>query len=95
MANPDAIARLLVEVLAACLDRGMALPFTVAAVGVNGSILAVRYTSSADQDRPVATGIAEHVEGTEFSLPINIMVVDQNGDAVRIVIDPEGHRTFH
>jgi len=72
------------EALEICLKLGMKLPFTVAVVGVNGSVIAVRYTEgpcSLDCDV-----LAEHFKDSQFQMPVNMMVVDAAGEAARLVL---------
>jgi hypothetical protein len=85
----------LAATLEACVDRGMQLPFVVCAVARNYSVLAMR-VNGAGTDGEV---LAEHFENDAFELPINIMVVSQNNEAVRLTIEQEGggkiRTTFH
>ena len=79
----------LISVVETCIERGMQPPFIVCLVSANGSILAVRFNVPDEPDI-----LAEHPQDGMFRLPINGMVVDQTGEAVRVVIDKEG-TTFH
>ena len=79
--------------LKTCLARGMELPFVCVAAAVNGSVLAVRYDQADDGLR--ATPLAEHFQEGVFIVPINMMIMDQTGEAVRIKIDHEGAVTYH
>jgi hypothetical protein len=71
--------RFLDEVVAECLKGGMELPFHVVVLGVNGSLLVVRYV--VDRNSFERAILADHMEGETFALPINVMVVDARGVA--------------
>ncbi len=53
----------------------------------------VRFEQGNDE-QVEATFLAEHTEVAGVVMPINIMVTDQTGEAVRIKIDQDG-TTFH
>jgi hypothetical protein len=74
-----------VEAINRCIENGMKLPFIVCAASPNGSVLAVRFNDGRGPDM-----LAEHFENHTFTTPLNIMVLDQNGEAARVVIDKEG-----
>jgi hypothetical protein len=73
----------LVEVINRCVELGMKLPFIVCAVSPNGSVLAMRVNGGGRE----SDLLAKHFENQTFMPPLNIMVLDQNGEAVRVVID--------
>lgn len=77
------------DALQTCVDRGMAIPFTVVAVGANGSLFALKF------DGKDGHPIAEHYVNDTFRAPVNIIVVDANGAALRIVIGKDGDKTIH
>ena len=87
------LSEILEDVLRECLDHGMQLPFIMAAVSLNGCAVIVRFEQSNDEEVE-ATFLAEHTEVAGVVMPINIMVTDQMGEAVRIKIDQDG-TTFH
>jgi hypothetical protein len=76
------------QALTECEAKGMKLPFILCAASLNGSVFCIR---TAGSDREI---LAEHYEGGSFQLPINIMVIDQTGEAARIAIEAEGLK-FH
>jgi hypothetical protein len=83
------------HILQNCEDLGMASPYVACFVGSNGAVLVRRYTG---WDR--FEELAEHTEVApgmyeDMALPINIMVVDRNGDGMRATISPEKGLTFH
>jgi hypothetical protein len=70
-----------VEVLRQCIDNGMKLPFIVCAISPNGSVLVTRINEGLGPDT-----LAQHFEDQGFKTPVNIMVVDYDGEAARVVI---------
>jgi hypothetical protein len=84
---------LLVRALSACLTRGMELPLICVAAAVNGSLFAVWYERT--NAGLHGTLLAEHNVERGFVLPINVMVVDQTGDAVRVKVDVTGSVWYH
>ena len=95
MDNMNVLTQQLGNILTECLERGMQLPFTTAVLALNGSLLAVRYVPADDGEGCQCEVLAERSVGGSFRLPINIMVVDANGDAARILIGQSGETTFH
>ena len=67
-----------------CVERGMQHPFVFCAVGPNASILVMRFYG----DRAEPDVLAERYEDDDgiMALPINIMIVSQDNEAVRVVI---------
>jgi hypothetical protein len=92
------LAQHIAELLDSCLsDLGFEVPLIVVTVAMNGSCIIARYTTpmGATDDRLEAHFLAEHVEGYGFQLPINIMVSDQRGNAVRAVIESGKLKIVH
>jgi hypothetical protein len=71
-----------VEALSHCIDIGMKLPFIVCAISPNGSVLVTRINEGRGPDT-----LAQHFENGAFRAPINIMVVDHDGEAARVVLN--------
>jgi|EndMetStandDraft_4_1072995.scaffolds.fasta_scaffold216687_2 hypothetical protein len=71
----------LAQALSQCINNGMKLPFIVCAISPNGSVLVTRVNEGREPD-----ALAQHFENDTFTPPINIMVVDHNGEAARVVI---------
>lgn len=69
-----------VDMLKQCIDNGMTLPFIVCAISSNGSVLVTRINEGRGSDT-----LAQHFED-DFTTPVNIMVVDHDGEAARVVI---------
>lgn len=90
----NGLSEFFASILEQCLERGMQLPLVVCAVGQNHSVLVTRaHGGGVNPDV-----LAEHYEGGSFALPINVMVISQDSQAVRVVIDHEGgtiRTTYH
>jgi hypothetical protein len=80
----DAIA----EVLETCMERGMRLPFVLCAASRNGTVIGMRIAGP---------GVMEDLvkPNGDFVLPINVMILDQSGEAVRVVVGDAGEVTWH
>jgi hypothetical protein len=73
-----------------CREIHMVLPFIATVVSSNGCVFAVRYENDPDAEGLRAAPLAEHTEGPGFILPINIMIMDQTGEAIRVAITAAG-----
>jgi hypothetical protein len=93
MNEMDDLTKFLGGALETCLSRGMQLPFICVTAAVNSSVFAVRYDQADEGLR--ATPLAEHIQGDAFIVPINIMIMDQTGEALRVSIDRGGAATYH
>jgi hypothetical protein len=87
------LAAKITEAINACLQRSMELPFVVAMVSPNSSMMCLRYDRNEAGDGLTATELAEC--GAGFALPINIMIADQMGEAVLVTITQDGRTTYH
>jgi|SoiMethySBSTD1v2_1073268.scaffolds.fasta_scaffold385248_1 hypothetical protein len=76
-----------------CHERGMPLPYLLVAVAINGSIMACRYVESESGEELDAEVLVKAVDD-KMVLPINVMLVDANGEAVRLLITTDA-ATFH
>ena len=72
--------------LHACLEHGFIPPLSVCAVSVNDAVMAVRYASTPDAESMEATVLAEHAPEPRYVFPINMMITDIKGNAVRVVM---------
>jgi hypothetical protein len=66
------------------VEKGLELPFLVAAVGVNGSCMFFKYSRA--QAGLKVKFITEHIEDQGMYLPINMMLVDAQGKALNYFI---------
>jgi len=60
------------------------------AVAINGGILGARYLLDETGEGLEAEMLVEHTPVGMMQLPINVMIVDAKGEAVRVLITPEG-----
>jgi hypothetical protein len=73
------------EALEHLLALGFKPPIRLAAVAVNGSVIVVSYDCSTG-GRMDCQFLAEYSQAEGFQLPINMMYVDQRGEAARFLI---------
>ena len=66
------------------VERGLELPFLVAAVGINGSCMFFKYSRA--QAGLKVKFITEHIEDQGIGLPIKMMLVDAQGKALNYFI---------
>jgi len=77
------------KALSHCIDIGMKQPCILCAVSPNGSVLAMRFNEGHDPDP-----LTEPFENDTFPAPLNVMVVDRDGKAMRVVIN-RGEISYH
>ena len=83
--SPEVIA----EILEKLQEEGFVLPYSFAIIGVNGALMAGVFSASGDSLD--CTFTADHQPDERGVLmPMNMMVVDARGEAVRIVIKGAG-----
>ena len=63
-----------------CINIGMKQPCILCAVSPNGSVLAMRFNEGHDPD-----SLTEPFANDTFMAPLNLMVVDRDGKAMRVV----------
>ncbi len=66
------------------IEKGFELPFHVVIIGVDGSIIGLRYKES--EQTLSCDVLVEHPASGEVQLPVNIVLVDSQGQAARILI---------
>jgi hypothetical protein len=81
--NP--ITEMLVDALKRLQADGWDLPIYFTAIAANGSVLCGRYDAN-DEGGVEARMIAEHFEDNGFRMPINMMLSNVKGEAVRLSI---------
>lgn len=72
------IGRAVSAMLSACVARKMTAPFTIAALGKNGSVIVVRYSPDAAGGF-IAQPLAHVFQDGVIVMPINILIVDAFG----------------
>lgn len=69
-------------------ESGFSLPWHLAAIGCNGALVYSRYDRASD-DSLEYTNLLEHIPGNDgLKAPVNIVLVDSAGEAIRIVLNP-------
>ena len=89
------LAAKITEAINACLQRGMKLPFVVAMVSPNSSVICLRYDRNEAGNGLAATELAEYNDPAGIALPINIMITDQTGEAALVTVAQDGEATYH
>jgi hypothetical protein len=82
--NPDQFA----EILRTMLARGFEPPLVCTTVGANGSVLVIRM-DWAEGGSLGADIVTQDTIDDAFALPTNVMFVDSNGEAARVVLERE------
>jgi hypothetical protein len=83
----DYVASHLRAILEELVDRGFESPLHFVALGKNGSLLAGRYDWWGGLESLRVTVTAQAIPEDGFALPVNLLFVDIDGDAARVVID--------
>jgi len=83
MQTDELLKTTLTEVLSLCLDRGMKMPLLACMMSRNGSVIVVRCVP--DREEPIV--LAERNQEDNFVSPIGVLVLDQNGQAEKFVVD--------
>lgn len=85
----DAFREAFGKTFATCLSRGMEPPFTMCCVAANGAC--VIYHIAPNESAEL---LAERTLPDGFQMPINVMVVDQRGEAARMQFTMDGKIKF-
>ena len=81
------LAGFIAGVLTQCKDCGMELPFVLRAAAQIDSTFVVLYFEAGPGDKLGCGALEDHMVGLGFECPVNIMIVDQSGEAARITIE--------
>ena len=68
-------------------EQGFEPPFVFTLVATNGSTVSGMYRSDQHNDALIAEILDSNIEGSGFSLPIKLTIVDRRGHAARFPID--------
>lgn len=79
-ASQSDLTNFIATVIRTCRDDGMVMPFIVCAVSPNGSVVVNRVGSG--DVKP----LAEHHEARGFSVPMTIVVIDQENKTAKATI---------
>ncbi len=89
----DKLTAAIAEFLQRAIAEDFQFPFYMAAVAVNGSVIVTKWAPVGINFEPQF--IAEHLEGDDLALPINVMLTDSTGQAARMLIEkPETEPEF-
>jgi hypothetical protein len=80
------------EVVRILLAKGFVPPIRCACITANGSFIYFEYRPAAEGKELETNVLAEHDVGS-YRMPMNVVFVDNEGDAARILIQPGGERT--
>jgi hypothetical protein len=83
--NPQLLIEQIAEALGAVLEDGFVAPLHVACVARNGSLHYARYVLNDGGGLDLEV-LSSHDENGMFVFPINVVIVDSEGDAARVVI---------
>ncbi len=75
------------QIVEVALEHGFEPPLYLTAVAANGHMMHVKFESFVGRGGLEASLLATH--GDSFTLPINIMIIDTNGEAATVVLDAE------
>ena len=74
--------------LEAARESGLVLPWHMAVIAANGALIYSRFDPASDETLE-CTFLSEHLPDTNgFQAPVNIVLVDSNGEAMRILVRP-------
>ncbi len=76
------------QILEVVLEHGFEPPLYLTAVAANGHMMHVKFESFVGRDGLEASLLVSH--GDFFTLPINIMIIDTNGEVANAMIGGEG-----
>jgi hypothetical protein len=76
------------EILRICRERNMKLPFIICAASPKRTVFCMRFNGPRGEPEV----LAQHREPDGFKSPINWIVLDQNGEAVRVTVDVRNKR---
>ena len=91
----DPIQKMIVDALKKLGEDRWETPIFFVAVAANGSMVYGRYDAT-DEGRLEATMLAEHIEDEGLMVPINMMMSNAEGEAVRLSIQKsDGPIVYH
>ena len=76
------------QIVEVVLEHGFEAPLYLTAVAANGHMMHVKFESFVGRGGLEASLLATH--GDSFTLPINIMIIDTNGEVANAMIGGEG-----
>ena len=88
----DYITAQVAEILESAGDKGFVLPWHMAIIGANGAMFYSRYVANAEGTGLDCEVLREYTPDDGFKTPINIVVVDSEGNAQRAVLEGPSQR---
>jgi hypothetical protein len=92
MEDLNNLSETLGEVVRILLEKGFVAPIRCACITANGSFIYFEYRPRAEGQELETNVLAEHEAGA-YRMPMNVVFVDNEGDAARVLIQPGGERT--
>lgn len=89
----DELAKAIAGALRTVLDRGGRFPFATCCLAANGSMVYGRY--DAGTGCGVWVPLADYMVDDAMVLPVNMLLIDGNGAAHRIIIETSGQPVYH
>lgn len=92
--NMDSLMMVAIPPLLEAMSAAWGWPILISAVGINGSLIAMRYAGPACEPDILAETIFDDI----LALPINVMAIGPDGDAYRCLIELDGstaRKRFH
>jgi hypothetical protein len=80
------------EVVRILREKGFVPPIRCACITANGSFIYFEYRPGPDGKALETNVLAEHDAGA-YRMPMNVVFVDNDGDAARVLIAPGGERS--
>jgi hypothetical protein len=96
--EPDEFAlhidQLIEPIIEQCLKDGFVRPLRTAIIFANGSVVAFQFSVD-DESAVEGAVLAEYRNPNGTTLyPINMMIVDSMGEAIRVMFGPDRHSQF-
>jgi hypothetical protein len=87
----------LVDALRKCLAQGMAPPLIACVVAVNAGVQVFRFSLGEDGEllKQLLIERLPNADDGMLQMPINILIVDQRGEATRVVFGENDEMMFH
>ena len=88
----DYISAHVKEILQSANKKGFALPWHMAIIGANGAMFYSRYEANADETGLDCEILSDYSPDEGFKTPINILVVDSEGETQRAILEGPSQR---
>ena len=88
-AATDKMMKDLLEAAMELTEQGFEFPFHIVLLGLNGSLMGLRFEPDEGGEKATAKPLVDHIEGPGFAFPINVMLVDARGKSRHMLIRSE------